>query len=147
MAITSTTFTAVKTLFVAKLSEVTGLNVFSVGDTTPALPSVEVLWPRFRRVGVDEAEDQLGSVSLTTYWPLRLSVDADSLAQSQVDAFSYLGQIIGKFDANESLGTTAADGFAVLCRVTDGDEDRAPIAGDSKATRSYVMTFEIRQKL
>lgn len=147
MAITSTTFTSVKTLFVAKLSEISGLNVFSVGDTTPALPSVEVMWPRFRRAGVDDAEDQLGSVSLTTYWPLRLSVDADSLAASQSDAFSYLGQIIGKFDANESLGTTAADGFAVLCRVTDGDVESAPTFGDSKATKSYVMTFEIRQKL
>lgn len=147
MAITSTTFAAVRDLFVAKLGEITGLNVYATGDTTPGLPSVEVVWPRFQRARVDEPEDQLGSVSLTTYWGLKLRVDADSMAGSAADAMSLVGQVVGKFDANETLGTTAVDGFACLCRVTDGAPDDDRLAGDSKPTRGYLMTLEIRQKL
>lgn len=147
MAITATTFSAVQTLLASKLGEISGLNVSSHPKADVALPSVEIIWPRFRRPGVDEPEPQLGSVLLTTFWKLKLRVDADSLAQATADEYSLLGQIIAKVDTNETLGSSAADGFSVLCRVTDGDVDDDPVSGDSKPTRGYLMTLEIQQLL
>lgn len=148
MAITSTTFTAVRDLFAAKLREITGLSVVDYPTGAfDSLPSVEIIWPRFRRVGVDEAEKQLGSVSLTTMWALKLRVSADEYAQATTDAFALLGQIIAKFDANETLGTVAADGFSVMCRVTEGDVDDDAVVGDVKPTRGYRLTLEIQQLL
>lgn len=147
MPITASTFSDIRDLFASKLGEISGLTVYDYAQNDVALPSVEIVWPRFQRVGVDEAEPQLGSVRLTTYWKLKLRVDADSLAQATADEFSLLGQIIGKFDTNETLGSSAADGFAVLCRVTDGDVDNDPIPGYAKPTRGYVLTLEIQQLL
>lgn len=148
MAITSTTFSAVRDLVAAKLREITGLTVFDnpTNDASP-LPSVEIIWPRFRRPGVDEAEKEFGSVSLTTYWPLKVRVDADQNLAATVDSFSLLGQILGKFAADPSLGTTAADGFSVLCSVTDGEVDDDPVRGDSQTSRGYKLTLEIQQRL
>lgn len=148
MPITSTTFTAVRDLFAVKLREISGLTVYDYPTgSIDALPSVEIIWPRFRRVSVDDAEPQLGSVLLTTFWALKVRVSADEYAQATADEFALLGQIIAKFDANETLGTTAADGFSVMCRVTDGDVEDDPVIGDAKPTRGYRVTLEIRQLL
>lgn len=148
MAITATSFSAVRDLLAAKLREIPGLTVFDnpVRDASP-LPSVEILWPRFERTRVDAPEPQLGSVGLTTYWTLTLRVDPDDPAVAAADSFSMLGLLIAKFDANETLGTTAADGFSVLCRVTDGNVEDDPVAGDSKPSRGYLLTLEVRQLL
>jgi hypothetical protein len=104
----------------ALLENVPGLKVY---DHSPRdldeLPAVEMLLPYIRRVGLDEADSELGSSDWILEYPLRLHVALDDPETAADDALALVGQIVGVVDANPTLGVV--DGTVADARILEAD--------------------------
>ncbi len=141
-----TTLTDLRDLIAVKLGEISGLTVYkNSAKTLDSLPAVEMLLPEIQRVDVDSPESALGLVDWKTAWPLRLSTSADEVDVAGDTMLQMAALMIAKFDANDSLGTTATTGFTLLCRLVNMRESQPPRPGDAKPTRQYDGVLEVWQ--
>jgi len=141
-----TSLTGVRDLIATALTSVSGLNVYKDGATVlDATPSLEMGTPTFRQPAPDERENQLGSFTWTTEWTLTLKVSADEVSLAGDSLLQYLALIGAAVNTNQTLGTTAANGFALQTSIVNGRELPMTRDGDSKAVRTYEMTLAVLQ--
>lgn len=92
----------------ATLTTISNLNVY---DHEPReldypLPAAVLGVPRVERVGLDEPEHELGRTTWKVFFPLILAVSHDDPIEGQDDALGLLGQVIGAYDNDETLGNS-----------------------------------------
>lgn len=122
------------------LNTVVGLKVY---DHEPrefdALPAAAIGVPRILRAGVDEAESELGAADWTSMWPVTLAFRLDDPAVGQNEALQILGQVIGAFDADPTLGNSAGVLDAKLIQA----EPSFPTDQDARQLVLYECELEV----
>jgi hypothetical protein len=105
------------------------------------LPAVTIDLPVITRVPEDTEEDQLGSFTWIEEWPIRLYTSAYDVGAAETECLQIIAQLIGAFDAGESLTATS------LCRLTDAQPVQGKVntgAPDGQVTIGYVATLMVR---
>lgn len=101
-----------KTLRAAVTTTLATVSSLQVYDHEPReldypLPAAVLGIPRLERAGLDQAEDELARTTWKAFYPLVIAISHDDPAEGQDDAVGILGQVIGAFDNDPTLGNSA----------------------------------------